>query len=163
MIYDSPQANKDGGCPNGYKACSSKTKNWSDVVCLKKTSDCPTLKTRFYETKNIGDLGDEWQSTQFDSNMSIAWTKTDSTSGPLEKTYLGVIPCLDPTIIVSHSQGLFSQEVQKQVDECSTAYEGLPKYDYRFKKLERYSISEFDLQTESGVLKTLQRMPNFEK
>jgi len=104
MIYDSPQANEDG-CPDGYKACSSKTKNWFDAVSIKNhestETNCPILKTRFYETNSIADLGDEWQSTPFGDTMSIAWTKTDSSSGPLERTFLGVKPCSDPTIITS--------------------------------------------------------------
>lgn len=121
MIYDTPQANEDNNCPDGYKACSSKTKHWFDVVCIKKSesanTNCPILKTRFYNTETIADLGDEWQSTRFDDTLSIAWTKTDSSSGPLERTFLGTAPCSDPSITTTWglSNTLYKQEVQKLI------------------------------------------------
>ena len=38
-IFDTTQASMDGKCPSGFKACSPKTKNWYDIVCISDKED----------------------------------------------------------------------------------------------------------------------------
>ena len=161
------QANEDRSCPDGYKKCSPKTRNWFDIVCVKEDEVseevCPILKTRFYETSKIEELGPGWQSTVFLENLdlSIAWTKTESSSGPLEKTFVGIEPCSDirQTRFFSLSRLYYPLELWAGFPECKFSYGGILARDFRYKKLLRYEISQFNLQRDSGVLKTLQSLP----
>jgi len=101
---------------------------------------CPILKTKFYETAKVSQLGDEWQSAKLNDTMSIAWTKTDSTSGPLEKTFVGIVPCSDPNSFVTGKavNGYYRLENRQETLECEFDFPDILAQDFRYKRLERH-------------------------
>ena len=51
----------ESGCPSGYKACSSQTTNWWDIVCIPNSFDaatsCPVTAVNFVPISQISSYG----------------------------------------------------------------------------------------------------------
>ena len=131
-IFDTTQANPDDKkCPEGFKACSPKTKNWYDIVCISDKEDskerCPILRTKFVTNSKVNELSDEWNHAPFNEALSFAWTKTDSVAGPLEQTFVGLQPCTDPKIKLAHpAKYIYFLELKEDIKICTLNIKKVP-------------------------------------
>mmetsp|Transcript_46893 Transcript_46893/g.62062 ORF Transcript_46893/g.62062 Transcript_46893/m.62062 type:complete len:87 (+) Transcript_46893:1091-1351(+) len=85
------------------------------------------------------------------------YTKTESEGAPLGYTSVSRSPCTDPLDVLGFpvDDYLYSLEWDQRDTECKIDLEDVPAVDPRYRQLGTYQVSQFDLQTSSGVLAKL--------
>ena len=140
----------ESGCPSGYKACSSQTANWWDIVCIPDSFDaatsCPVTAVNFVPISQISSYGSEWTKVAFTSTTAIVYTQTASSNGPVGSTLVGIQPCLDPAEITNYPEYHYPLEIEQGWDQCTIDIPDFPANDPRYRQLDTsYKVSIYDL------------------
>lgn len=96
-----------------------------------------------------------------DDEHSFVTSKFKGDNLPLTSFKVEKKPCLDPTEVSTDTQQrYYPLENDRRRKDCSTIEQYSEKYDTRYRDL-GLTISEYEVQKESKVLKKLEELPNF--
>uniref|UniRef100_A0A7S3MKJ6 Uncharacterized protein n=1 Tax=Favella ehrenbergii TaxID=182087 RepID=A0A7S3MKJ6_9SPIT len=153
-------------CPKNFVPCSAATSK-GNTVCIQSTKDksktCPITLMKFISKadeltyKNDSDYKVE----EVNDDYSFIWSKTKGDNLPLTTFKVEGKPCLDPhDTSLAPGQQFYPLERDRLLHDCSIVEQYGERHDKRFTDM-GLTISEYDVQKESKVLKKLEDLPNF--
>ena len=158
----------NGSCPTGYTLCSDQVLSKHDKVCVATESypaSCPILAIEFSDTSvtTIDTTPTGWTSLPFTDELTLSFTKTESTEGPLAETFVGREPCLVSQQKTNYPElkSLYKLERIGNLAKCNTLMELIPDKDPRYRKMNLFSVDEYAVQEASGVLATLEGLTKY--
>lgn len=152
-------------CPKDFIPCSTDT-NLEHTVCISKSrtkaKECPITFMKFIakedETKYAGA---DYTIQEVDEDHSFVYSKTKGNNLPYTSVNLESKPCLDPIeMSVATTAQFYPLERDRNTNDCDVVEQYGEAYDPRYENL-GLSISEYEVQKESKVIKKLEDLPNY--
>ena len=165
-MQESTRPGVDYECPSGKVACSSAT-DFQNTICMKQADKdagkCPI--TGFNIVPQTGNTkstlqSQGWTVTDLKDDYYLLVSKTVGNNLPLTNFNLEDTPCLDSRdVSLSVGQKFYPTELDRlSVTGCREIDQFNARFDTRYTSMSS-SISEEDLQDESGVLDILEAQP----
>jgi hypothetical protein len=158
----------DSMCPTGYESCSEFTSLQNSICVLEgyNATLCPITDVKVVTYDTLSGYNFDSSNTSsplyFQSDISVDYTLIYSwQANSLAITNMIAsfnIPCLEPDTVTN--DWFYGLEVQQNYD-CPTVYNNNKTEDTRYTKTDAWSTDVYNVQTASGVLATLEGLPNF--
>lgn len=154
-------------CPKDFVACSAATSK-GHTVCISKTKDkkkdCPITEMKFVpqlDGQNYA-LDPDYEVYPVDDDYSFITSKTKGDNLPITSLKVERMPCLDPKdTSMAPAERFYPLENDRNSHDCDLIEQYGERYDKRYTDL-GLTISEYEVQKESKVLKKLEDLPMFD-